>query len=711
MNNSIIIGLLQNTAILLAISFIYDYWWVKSDTPRKSLNKIMTGLVIGLIGVVLMLTPWIYIPGIVFDTRSVVLSVSGLFFGPIPTIIAMLITGIFRYSLGGDGVWMGIAVIFFSGTIGILWNRFRPIQKTSNYLIELLVMGLVVHVVMLGCTMLLPSGLTINILKTITIPLFIIYPVATVLLGSLMFRQYENWQNRKASEKLLESERRFSELMKNTALFSAILDIEGKIIYCNKSLLTSSGYTNEELLGKNFFEIFIEDYEKKDILNVFRSILEVNESNLNFENTIKLKEGGNLMVSWNNTVLRDTDSKVIGVASIGENITERKKTEAELISEKIKAEENDKLKSIFLANMSHEIRTPMNAIMGFSGLLIEHNVDEDDKIQYLEIIRNSSNRLFQLINDIIDLSKIEARQLTINNSVCNLSDILTNSIELFRKSELLQKKPELELVLKLQHEYKKINFFSDCLRVQQVLENLISNAIKYTSKGTIEVGCSLKTEDSGEVIEIYVKDSGIGISEAMSTLVFERFRQVEEAQYHEGAGLGLSISKGILDLLGGKIWFKSKINVGTTFFFSIPYIKSEEKTGHTIRTKEVIPELHGMNIIIAEDDYNSFRYLQLVLGGQNANISHADNGLKLMEMIRIQIPDLIFLDINMPVMSGFEVLSAMRKEGLATRIIAQTAYAMPTEKEKCLKEGCNGYISKPIKKAELFEVINTVIST
>jgi len=589
MKESIIIGLLQNTAILLAFSLLYDYWWVKTDGHKNVLNKILTGSVIGLIGIILMLTPWILVPGLVFDTRSVILSVSGLFFGAIPTLIAIAITGIFRLSLGGDGVWMGIAVIASSGAIGIIWHKIRPLWKSKQYIPELVAMGFIVHLVMISCTILLPASQRFNTLKTIIIPVLSIYPLATVLLGILMFKQYKNWQNRKASEKLRESEE-------------------------------------------------------------------------------------------------------------------------ELIKAKVKAEESDKLKSIFLANMSHEIRTPMNAIMGFSNMLGEHGLDDSVKAQYLDIIKSSGNRLLQLINDIIDLSKIEAKQLTITKSICSLSEIFINSTETFRKSELLKEKTGIELVLTLPEENKGIKNFSDGNRVQQVLDNLISNAIKYTENGKIETGYSIISKDDRDFIEIYVKDTGIGISEELSSLVFERFRQVEEGRFHEGAGLGLSISKGIVELLGGKIWFVSNENAGTTFYFTIPYIVSEVPPVKAPMSSEVLPKIRGKNIIIADDDYNSFRYLQLLLKGQNANIMHAENGRILMDMVQNSVPDLILLDINMPVISGFEFLSKIQSAGISSKIIAQTAYAMPDEKERCLSAGCHGYIAKPFRKAELFSVINTVLS-
>jgi CheY-like chemotaxis protein len=196
----------------------------------------------------------------------------------------------------------------------------------------------------------------------------------------------------------------------------------------------------------------------------------------------------------------------------------------------------------------------------------------------------------------------------------------------------------------------------------------------------------------------------------VSDLIFERFRQVEEKSFHEGAGLGLSISKGIVDLLGGKIWYISEVNKGSTFFFTIPYIAAEAKEVKSNEPKEILSKISGKNIIIAEDDFNSYRYLELLLKGQNANIMHAENGSILLDMIQKKQPDLILLDINMPLMTGFEFLDKIKSSGLNSKIIAQTAYAMPDEKERCLSAGCHGYISKPVNKTELFDVIKKVLS-
>jgi CheY-like chemotaxis protein/nitrogen-specific signal transduction histidine kinase len=388
--------------------------------------------------------------------------------------------------------------------------------------------------------------------------------------------------------------------------------------------------------------------------------------------------------------------------------SERRSSEM-LINAKIKAEESDKLKSIFLANMSHEIRTPMNAIMGFSGLLGEPGLSDSEKTQYIDIIRSSGNRLIQLINDIIDLSKLEANQLSIKKGVCNIPEIFKNSFETFNQSELLQKKPGVKLLLSL-HDNKDLKLYSDCNRIQQVLDNLISNAIKYTENGTIEIGYSLNQHGDEPVLEVFVRDPGVGIPKEMKEIIFERFRQVEEGRFHEGAGLGLSISKGIIELLGGKIWVNSEREEGSTFYFSIPYNLTDTAKARIEKTIADLPDLVGKNIIIAEDDLNSYIYLKIILEGLNANIFHAENGLVLLKMVQENVPDLILLDISMPEMSGFEFLEKIKLKGLETKIIAQTAFAMPNEREKCLAMGCHGYISKPINKKNLLDEITRVIS-
>jgi PAS domain S-box-containing protein len=709
MDKTIILGLIQNTAILLAFSMIYDYSWLQTEGSKSFLKKIIAGVVIGSIGIILMLTPWKQVPGLVFDTRSVLLSLTGLFFGFIPTFIAVIITGTFRAVMGGVGIWMGLAVIVTSSSIGLLWRRFNPIWNWKHQIINLALIGYAVHITMLGCAILLPSEKIPETIKNIVIPLLTIYPAGTVLLGILMIRQLTNWKNNKASEKLAESDRRFSEMLNHTLLFSVIIDSNGVINFCNDAVIKASGYSRVEIIGKNIFDNFIPEESSKHVADLFHYILTGETGYYNYETELKIKDGSRLNVSWNSTVLKDEYNSVTGVACIGENITMRKQAEKELIRAKNKAEESDNLKSVFLANMSHEIRTPMNAIMGFSNLLGEPELTDSEKTQYIRIIRNSGDRLLQIINDIIDISKLDAKQFSISLSECNLDEIFRNSFETCLRSELLAQKQRVDLIIEIPDNSSDLIFVSDYNRFQQVLDNLLVNAVKYTPEGKIEMGYNIIQNEGENMIRVFVKDTGIGIPENMEEMIFGRFRQVEEGRFHEGAGLGLSISKGIVNLLGGKIWFESRIGKGTTFYFTVPYIVPEKRYDTKDKKDYKIPDLKGKSVIIAEDDYNSFYYIKLLVEEMNAKVIHAENGLVLMDLLSENVPDLILLDINMPLLSGFECLDKMKVSGIKTRVIAQTAYAMEDEKDRCISAGCNGYIAKPIKKSDFMEVVNSVM--
>jgi len=443
MKESILIGLLQNTALLLAFSLLYQNIWIKNEATKSIPAKIVAGLVLSCIGIILMSTPWMMIPGIAFDMRSVLLSVSGLFFGPVPTIIAMFLTGIVRVTMGGEGLWMGLAVILFSGTIGLLWRRFRPNWKSKNYYLELFAMGLVVHIIMLASTVFLPSDKIFLTLKTLALPLIFIYSPATMLLGVLLLKQYKNWQNELAQLQLKEYERRFTQILKSGNIVSLMLNNDGSINFCNDYILRITGYGREEVLGKNWFETFIPIDERAKLKQLFSTGMQIKEFSKNHENKILAKTGEELYILWYNIVLKSDEGEVMGTASIGVNITESKKHEKmleeknaeikaqnealikinqELQIAKDRAEESDHLKSAFLANMSHEIRTPMNSILGFSGLLKESNLVNEKQKRYIGVIEQSGKRMLNIINDILTISKIESGNVDVNISEVNINE-------------------------------------------------------------------------------------------------------------------------------------------------------------------------------------------------------------------------------------------------------------------------------------------------
>jgi len=382
----------------------------------------------------------------------------------------------------------------------------------------------------------------------------------------------------------------------------------------------------------------------------------------------------------------------------------------ELVHQKEKAEESEMLKSVFLANMSHEIRTPLNSILGFSEFLCEPSISNEKRKKFFDIINTAGQQLLHIINDIIDISKLESKQLKLFYEEFNLYDILNNVIEIFSNSEVCRSKPNIKLILKLPVQYSDLIIKTDKVRFQQVLTNIMSNAIKYTNEGFVEVSLEIKSKENVAFIEFCVKDTGIGISAEKYDIIFERFRQVEENNYREGTGLGLSISKGLTNLLGGKIWFESEVNVGTSFYFTLPYNLPNANIKKFELTKAIsYKDLTDKTLIIAEDDYNSFCYLKELLFDSKANIIHAEDGQILLNLLEKEKADLIFLDINMPLKTGYQCIKEIKEKGYQVKVIAQTAYAMIDEKEKCLGLGCDGYISKPFTKKAIVNAINEVL--
>lgn len=379
---------------------------------------------------------------------------------------------------------------------------------------------------------------------------------------------------------------------------------------------------------------------------------------------------------------------------------------------KNKAEKSDKLKSAFLSNMSHEIRTPMNAIIGFSELLKEVNTTDETKNEYIDIITNKGNLLLNIINDIIDISKIEADELEINNQTINVSQLIDELILAFRKTIENTNKSAVQLKVIKPESNKELAVFCDPYRLKQILSNLIDNAIKFTHEGLVEISYSVVDLAAIKNLKVEVKDTGIGIADDKLDIIFNRFRQINESHTREfgGTGLGLSISQKLVELLGGEIGVNSEIGKGSTFYFTIPNINGEP----AINPDETI-ELNksdnfrweNKTILIVEDDEASFKLLSKYLKNTGAKILHAINGKESVD-ICVTNPNinLVLMDIQLPDLNGYDATQLIKKQRINLPIIAQTAYALAGEQEKCLKAGCSDYISKPIDSNVLLPLIN-----
>ena len=549
-------------------------------------------------------------------------------------------------------------------------------------------------------------------------------------------------QRKTVGEELRKSEERFRRIFEEGQFGITIAGPDLKFINANPAFCRMLGYSVEELKLKSFAEITHPDVVDDSVEKV-RALTKGEIPQIKMQKQYVKKNGQLLWGSLISTAIRDNDGKVIYYLAMIQDVTEQKKAEealkrqnleylalnkvylaqneelikslkrikdinTELEKAKEKAEESDKLKTAFLANMSHEIRTPMNGILGFADLLKEPDLTGKQKQKYLQIIQQSGQRMLNIINDLIDISKIEAGQIEIKNEQTNVNQLL-NSLYIFFNPETSRKG--------LSFEYKndlpgnKCTIKTDRTKLGQVISNLIKNAIKYTNEGGINFGYTVKQDSKtgDKYLEFFVKDTGIGINPELKEKIFERFWQanITDTKIYEGTGLGLSISRAYIEMLGGKIWVKSKPSSGSVFYFTIPY-KLAREPKQDIKIKDIYDGTtkKDITILIAEDDLTSFIFLREILKSTGAKILHARDGGKAVEIIK-STPDvtIVLMDLKMPVLGGLDATRQIKQIRPDLPVIAQTAFASPSDEQRSLEAGCDDYLAKPVKKELLIEKI------
>ncbi|NOU16947.1 MAG: response regulator [Bacteroidales bacterium] len=400
-------------------------------------------------------------------------------------------------------------------------------------------------------------------------------------------------------------------------------------------------------------------------------------------------------------IQENTEQLKVQNIELHELIKELSQTNTELVIAKEKAEESDRLKTAFLHNISHEIRTPMNAIIGFSEFLNDLEFLPEKRKHFTDIIVQNCYQLLSIISDIISIATIEAGQAKITENEVDLNSTLRLLHEQFL---LKDQKKNVILILKNTLLNGEVNITSDETKLVQILTNLIGNALKFTQQGYVNFGYKLKSNE----LEFFVEDTGIGIPPEMHQVIFNRFRQVDDtAQQFGGSGLGLSISKAYVELMGGKMWLKSELGKGSTFYFTIPYKKVQRTT---LLGKQSINAIKFENkttitLLIAEDEESNFMLLEEFLTGLNIEIVWAKNGLEAIEICKTQGIDLILMDLKMPVMDGYEATMRIKNFKPNMPVIAQTAYTTDLDRNKALACGCSDFITKPLKRELLISKI------
>ena len=426
---------------------------------------------------------------------------------------------------------------------------------------------------------------------------------------------------------------------------------------------------------------------------------------------IRINDGVERWVKGTGELVYDEHGNPVRMHGAIQDITEIKHTEYELIKAKEKAEESDRLKTEFINNMSHEIRTPMNGILGFSDFLNNENLSQQKRRQYINIIRSSGNQLMRIIDDILEISKLETKQVVaIDKEVC-LNDVLLEQFSVF---DIKAKENRTPLYLNKGLSDKESLIFTDETKLNKILSNLLENALKYTNNGFIEFGYHKKNSE----LEIYVKDTGIGIKPENQETIFIRFSQEEKELSRNvgGLGLGLSIAKENAELLNGKITLQSEKGKGSTFFVTIPYKPVNSESEMSDNEKDIKTEKQNTyTILVVEDEEINYLFIEILLVEKieiNCNILHAKHGKEAVDICKENSEiNFVLMDLKMPVMNGFEATKLIKEFQPDLPIVAQTAYTTNEDKEKAFSAGCDDFISKPISEETLNEIMNKYLIT
>ena len=528
--------------------------------------------------------------------------------------------------------------------------------------------------------------------------------------------QSTNEELQETLKRLKESEESYSNLFNSTRDGYVINKGFGEFLKPNPAFVSMLGYSLEEILKKSWQDITPQKWFEWELKTHGSGLFERGFTDLYEKESIR-KDGTIFPVEVQAYVLKKCDSLENSiVAAFIRDITERKQSEYKLKKSKEAADAANQAKSMFIANMSHEIRTPINAMLGLSQMLRDQHFGHlnQKQIEHVDYIIESTNRLLFLINDILDLSKIEARKIEIRRDLFNIYKLMERVTKSF---SVLTAKKKLDFEVHVDKKIPKY-FIGDDFRIEQVLRNLVSNSIKFTDQGKIEVFVKMAQDD-----ELYfeVKDTGIGIQREKFDGIFGKFYQVDSSytKKYAGAGLGLAISKEIVELMGGKIWFESEVKKGSNFYFTIKISVSEYEPDNFERVEKQTDQTERLNknlrILLAEDDYFNRESMMYFLKQAGFVVTPAENGFEVLKVIETEKFDIVLMDIQMPELDGIQTTKMIRGATSNTfdpdiPIIALTAYAMRGDQEKFMDAGMNDYVSKPVDIDSLLVKISRLVA-
>lgn len=515
---------------------------------------------------------------------------------------------------------------------------------------------------------------------------------------------------RRTEAALRESERLYQSLFEAAEDAIGLFTKKRKVVLMNSALHEVVGYTKEEYEALSLMEIV--HPEDQEQLAIMEGILH-REGAMATDFRVRHKEGHYLYMSSKSVMIPGEQGGDDMILTIIRDVSGLKQSMKELEEAKERAEESDMLKSAFLANMSHEIRTPMNSIIGFSNLLKSEGLEDRMRELYVSRIISNSELLLALITDIVDLAKIESGQLPIVYGRIRISELIRDMAQYAHDEIIRLQKGDLEVNTEV--EIQDCEIETDVTRITQVMKNLINNAIKFTEDGKVEIGC--QKGESDQMLCFYVKDTGIGISEEHFKLIFDQFRQLDGSNTRKfsGTGLGLTICKNLVHLMGGRIWVESEPGHGACFMVEHP-LKAPAAGGQEVKdvreTEESREAPEKISILAVDDEPDTLELYQVLLTQMGHHVTTAHNGYEALRILeQFPLPDLVLMDFLMPVMSGTDTLNIIREHYPEVKVVAQSAQALHGDRDRFLKEGYDGYLPKPFTAMELEQLISELVES
>ena len=508
----------------------------------------------------------------------------------------------------------------------------------------------------------------------------------------------------------IESDKFFKILLQSADDGISFYDKDWNLKFSNSAFYTLIGYDRESYQKADPSLLY-----HSDDINYHKNRIEALRSQGFHECEFRLRhrEGHFVNLSSRSVTIKDESGVAIGALTISRDITKMKQVHDDLIKANIEAETSNRLKTSFLANISHEIRTPLNSVVGFSNLLLSNDLSPEAREEYVEHINHNSEKLLQIIGDIIDLSRLESSQIEITYEEASVNDIVS---EIVVEARQLIKRSEKPVILNMRNMLGENSdlIFTDKIWLKRVLSHLMDNAVKFTLDGSVELSYYKENEE----LSFKIKDTGIGINKENLGRIFEEFRQEIDGHHRpfEGLGIGLTLAKEVVERMGGKIFVQSEKGIGSEFSFSIPY-RPAGSTGSRLRSmiadQSALPiNWASRKCLLVDDNKDVLLYLTRILFDTGITVMTARSGVEAIEAIRNNKGiDVILLDMQMPEMNGIEATKEIRKIRKDIPIIAQTAFIFEDDKDIILEAGCDACLIKPIRKEHLLTVMRSFLKS